>query len=193
LLREFTTCSATGRRRTPRGCVFLFSLLPSSPENRGGTFLFSKELIADEFPMEEAGWGRRRCYLLLSACSLLCYALTMTNKIHFARMLRARSTDAERALWGRVRARQLAGVKFRRQFPIGPYIVDFISFDVRIAIELDGGQHAASPQQEHDAKRDRWLEEEGFVVLRFWNTDVLMNIEGVLSTILDKVQQRRSC
>ena len=62
-----------------------------------------------------------------------------------------------------------------------------------MVIELDGGQHAVAPQQEHDAKRDQWLEEEGFLVLRFWNTDVLMNIKGVLATILDKVQQRRSC
>ena len=115
----------------------------------------------------------------------------MTNKIHFARLLRSRSTDAERALWRRLRARQIAGVKFRRQFPIGPYIVDFISFDVRIVIELDGGQHAADPQQEHDAKRDDWLKEEGFVVLRFWNTDVLMNVEGVLSAILNTIRKRR--
>ena len=62
-----------------------------------------------------------------------------------------------------------------------------------MVIELDGGQHAATPQQEKDVERDQWLVEQGFSVLRFWNTDVLLNMDGVLSTVLDKVQQRRSC
>ena len=107
-------------------------------------------------------------------------------------MLRARSTDAERALWKRLRARQISGVKFRRQMPIGPYIVDFASLDTRIVVELDGGQHAISPQQEHDETRGDWLEEQGFTILRFWNTDVLNNMDGVLSSILDAIQQRSS-
>ena len=116
----------------------------------------------------------------------------MTDKVSFARMLRARSTDAELALWRRLRARQISGVKFRRQTPIGQYIVDFVSFDVRIIIELDGGQHATFPQHQRDATRDRWLEEQGFLILRFWNTDVLLNIDGVLSVILEAVNQRSS-
>ncbi len=91
-----------------------------------------------------------------------------------------------------VRARQISGAKFRRQSPIGPYIVDFVSFDVRIVIELDGGQHATSPQRQRDISRDQWLEGQGFLILRFWNTDVLLNINGVLSRILDAVDQRRS-
>ena len=116
----------------------------------------------------------------------------MADRIRFAKMLRNRSTDAERALWRRLRARQISGVKFRRQAPIGNYIVDFISYDARIVIELDGGQHAASPQYERDVERDRWLEEQGFLVLRFWNSDVLLNMAGVLSRVLEAIDQRRS-
>ena len=118
--------------------------------------------------------------------------LIMINKIHFARMLRARSTDAERKLWRRLRGQQILGVKFRRQAPIGPHIVDFASFSLRIIIELDGGQHATFPQHQHDVARDRWLEEQGFLILRFWNTDVLLNMDGVLSRILDAIHQRGS-
>ena len=114
----------------------------------------------------------------------------MTDKVTFSRMLRVRSTDAEIALWRRLRARQISGAKFRRQAPIGPYIVDFVSFGVRIVVELDGGQHATFPQHQRDATRGRWLEEQGFLILRFWNTDVLMNIDGVLSVVLDAVDRR---
>ena len=114
----------------------------------------------------------------------------MTDRFRFARMLRNRSTDAERALWRRLRTRQISGVKFRRQAPIGSFIVDFISYDARIVIELDGGQHATSPQYQRDVERDRWLEEQGFLVLRFWNSDVLLNMDGVLSRLLDVIQQR---
>ena len=114
----------------------------------------------------------------------------MIDQTSFSRMLRARSTDAERKLWRRLRGHQILGVKFRRQAPIGPHIVDFVSFDVRIIIELDGGQHATFPQNQRDATRDRWLEEQGFLVLRFWNTDVLLNMDGVLSVILDTIHQR---
>ena len=117
---------------------------------------------------------------------------TKMNAIQFSRLLRSRSTDAERALWRGIRSRQLAGVKFRRQFPIGPYIVDFISFDVRLIIELDGGQHAEDKERKNDAKRDQWLEQQKFEVLRFWNTDVLTNTEGVLSRILDTINEQRS-
>ena len=119
-------------------------------------------------------------------------SFTMMNKIHFARMLRARSTDAERKLWRRLRGQQILGVKFRRQAPIGPHIVDFVSFSLRIVIELDGGQHAAFPQNQHDAARDRWLEEQGFLILRFWNTDVLLSMDGVLARIIDAIHKRSS-
>jgi len=91
-----------------------------------------------------------------------------------AKQLRRDSTDAEKTLWRLLRARQLNGVKFRRQHPIGPYIVDFVCLEQHLVIELDGGQHALD-----SPARTRFLESEGYRVLRFWNNEVLANPEGV--------------
>ena len=88
-----------------------------------------------------------------------------------ARELRKNPTEAERALWKHLRMRQFIGCKFRRQQAIGPYIVDFVSFERRVIIELDGGQH--SQQVAYDAERTAWLEAQGYRVLRFWNNQVL--------------------
>jgi len=100
----------------------------------------------------------------------------------FARRMRAQPTDAERALWRRLRQDvALAGSHFRRQALIGPFIVDFVSRKERLVIELDGGQHDL--QQAADAQRTRRIEASGYRVLRFWNNDVLRNIEGVLEKI----------
>ena len=98
-----------------------------------------------------------------------------------ARALRKLQTDAETILWSRLRNRQMAGHKFRRQVPLLGYVADFASLDAKVVIELDGGQHAE--QTEADEKRTRALEAIGFLVLRFWNADVLTNLEGVLETI----------
>jgi len=95
-----------------------------------------------------------------------------------AKKLRKSLTEAERLLWSYLRNRQL-GVKFRRQEPIGRYIVDFVCFEKRLVVEVDGGQHGGS----YDDERDRWLNMQGFRVLRFWNNEVLKNIEGVLEVI----------
>jgi very-short-patch-repair endonuclease len=84
-------------------------------------------------------------------------------------------------LWHRLRAKQLAGIKFRRQEPIGRFIVDLVSFEKRVVIELDGGQHARSTLK--DLERDAILEQRGFTVLRFWNDEGLENLEGVLDAI----------
>lgn len=100
----------------------------------------------------------------------------------YAKRLRSNSTDAERLLWSRLRANRLAGFKFRRQVPIGPYIVDFACFEAKLIVELDGGQPAEAVEQ--DARRDGWLGEQGFSVLRFWNNEVLGNLDGVLMRIL---------
>jgi very-short-patch-repair endonuclease len=94
-----------------------------------------------------------------------------------ARALRSNPTEAEKRLWQRLRYEQVDGFKFRRQAPIGGYIVDFVCFHARLVIELDGGQHA--DQIERDSERTGWLENEGFSVLRFWNNEVFDNIEGV--------------
>jgi len=88
-------------------------------------------------------------------------------------------TDAERLLWSHIRAKQL-GVKFRRQQPVGRYIVDFICFEHKLIIELDGGQHFRSKKDVH---RDNYLRECGFRILRFWNNEVLQNLRGVLEEI----------
>jgi very-short-patch-repair endonuclease len=96
-----------------------------------------------------------------------------------AKALRKHSTDAEKLLWRYLRAKQLGGVKFRRQQPIGKYIVDFVCFSHKLVIELDGGQHAQLHERRKDRYRDAWLKDQGFKVLRFWNSDVLGNIEGV--------------
>lgn len=98
-----------------------------------------------------------------------------------AQELRNNSTEAERRLWQHLRNRQVEGVKFRRQQPIEGYIVDFVSFNQRIIIELDGGQHAEALPQ--DRQRDACLTMNGFTVLRFWNNDIFMNLEGVLEVI----------
>ncbi|CAB5128037.1 hypothetical protein D3OALGA1CA_3040 [Olavius algarvensis associated proteobacterium Delta 3] len=107
------------------------------------------------------------------------------SKVRIAKKLRKHQTEAEQRLWRHLRNKQLGGFKFRRQQPIGPYIVDFVSFDGNLVIEVDGGQHAAN--KENDLKRDQWLQSEGYGVLRFWNTDVIRNIEGVIAIIRKKL------
>jgi len=110
----------------------------------------------------------------------------MTEIREHARQLRKNPTDAERALWGKLRLWQLDGIKFRRQQPLGPYIVDFVCLEKRLVVEVDGGQHAEDAN--YDSDRDAWLREQGFVILRFWNNDVLKNIEGVMTVIVEKLQ-----
>ena len=103
-----------------------------------------------------------------------------------ARDLRRASTDAEKRLWSRLRARQL-GPKFLRQFPIGPHVADFACRSLKLVIEVDGGQHGPDV----DASRTLTIEQFGFQVIRFWNRDVLTNIDGVLSAILLKIERHR--
>jgi very-short-patch-repair endonuclease len=98
-----------------------------------------------------------------------------------SRRLRQNATRVETILWNQLRSKQIEGLKFRRQQPIGGYIVDFVSFEKRLVVELDGGQHAVSRGK--DRERDRLLTEAGYKVLRFWNNDVLQNLPGVLETI----------
>lgn len=98
-----------------------------------------------------------------------------------ARALRNNSTDAERLLWSHLRLRQLGGHKFRRQQPLRDYIVDFVCLEKRVVVEVDGGQH--SQQQSYDAKRDAWLKDQGFVVLRFWDHEVLTQVDDVKEAI----------
>lgn len=94
-------------------------------------------------------------------------------------------TDSEQRLWFLLRAHRFAGMKFKRQHPIGPYIVDFVSVRQKIVVEVDGGQHL---ENQLDVKRDAWLREHGFRVLRFWNSDVLKETEAVLQVILEAIE-----
>lgn len=94
-----------------------------------------------------------------------------------ARNLRREMTDAEKLLWHHLRMEQFGGYKFRRQHPLGNYIVDFVCLEVGLVLEVDGGQHAESA--DNDAIRTQWLEAKGLHVMRFWNNEVLNNIEGV--------------
>jgi very-short-patch-repair endonuclease len=103
----------------------------------------------------------------------------MSSLLQRARGLRKNSTDVDRLLWKHLRAKRVAPSKFKRQEPIGSYIVDSVSYESRLIIELDGGQHAC------DDKRTAWLESQGSVVRRFWNNDVTVNLEGVVQRILD--------
>ena len=98
----------------------------------------------------------------------------------FTKTLRQNMTDAEQLLWKHLRAHRMSDQKFRRQQPIGPYIVDFVHFGQRLIVEADGGQHVDS---KHDATRDAWLRRQGFTLLRFWNNDILHNTNAVLEAI----------
>ncbi len=104
----------------------------------------------------------------------------MTQKTIIARKLRNNLTEAEKYLWYMLRLNHL-GVKFRRQTPIGKYIVDFACLEKSLIIELDGGQHYDNKE---DKQRDVWLEKEGFRVLRFWNNEILKNRDEVVGKIL---------
>ncbi len=103
-----------------------------------------------------------------------------------ARALRKNPTDAERLLWRHLRMRQLGGHRFRRQHPLGSYIVAFFCHEKRLVVEVDGGQHATASAR--DQERDRWMSSRGYRVLRFWNNQVFSEIEGVKQVILDTLE-----
>jgi very-short-patch-repair endonuclease len=104
-----------------------------------------------------------------------------------ARVLRRDMTDAEKRIWRILRSRQMDGHRFRRQVPIGSYIADFVCHDARLIIELDGGQHSGSSQLEAD--RSRFLQDQGYRILRFWNNEVLSNLEGVHTMIAEELRR----
>src|SRR5687767_3162787 len=97
------------------------------------------------------------------------------------KQLRTFMTDAEQKLWRALRSPGIGG-KFRRQVPLGPFVVDFVCFESKLIVEVDGGQHA---ENRRDIKRDRYFLDQGYRVLRFWNTDVLKNLDGVLARIAE--------
>lgn len=103
------------------------------------------------------------------------------NHLERARRLRANQTEAEQRLWYHLRAHRFMGLKFKRQKPIGPYIVDFVCLEHGLVIEVDGGQHAS--RCAYDKTRDAWLREHGYHVMRFWNHEVMQQLDAVLERI----------
>ncbi|HCE67992.1 MAG: hypothetical protein A2X82_16990 [Geobacteraceae bacterium GWC2_55_20] len=103
--------------------------------------------------------------------------------LQFARQMRKDQTDAEQFLWRLLRNRNFCGCKFRRQVPIGGYIIDFLCDEANLAIELDGGGHADLDQKSYDEERSKVLAGAGIRVIRFWNNDVLNNTDNVLEKI----------
>ena len=131
--------------------------------------------------------GMNRALSLWERAGVRAMSKGLTNT---ARMLRKNQTDAERALWQRLRNRQLLGVKFRRQVPIKGYVADFAALEIKLIIELDGSQHIEN--KEADEIRTGFLQREGYKVIRFWNNDVLLRIDYVLEFIFQAVSCRQS-
>ena len=135
------------------------NVVKSSMKNRSGAYRKTRETL----PLE--GGGKR---------------VGVKDLPGVARRLRKHSTDTEGHLWRHLRDKQIEGFKFRRQQPVGTYVVDFVNLEKKVIIELDGGQHALHPG---DRIRDEWLRAEGYKVLRFWDNQVFSDLEGVLETI----------
>jgi very-short-patch-repair endonuclease len=174
---EFSPPQSVGRGPSPR----------PSPRKRGegaGGALWTSNFYDFAWAPSLAGSGLPR-----SAREGYCFMrgaeVAKTNK---ARRLRRNATIAEQRLWYRLRSRSLHGMKFVRQEPIGPYIVDFVCRERRLIIEVDGGQHVES---ERDLVRDQWLRGQRYSVLRFWNNDVIQNTEGVLGAIANALRLHR--
>ena len=104
----------------------------------------------------------------------------MDKKYILARELRKNMTPQERKLWNKIRNKQFYNLSFRRQYPIGEYIVDFICREIKLIIEIDGGQHNFQNNIEYDERRTKFLNSLGYNVVRFWNNDIDKNIEGVI-------------
>jgi very-short-patch-repair endonuclease len=141
-------------------------------------------------PRERVPSEARRVRAILPVINisrLCCHHASFLSMPRIAHELRQNATDAERRLWATLRDRRLQGHKFRRQHPIGRFIVDFACTKRRLVIEADGGQHNESTA---DVRRTAWLESQGWRVIRFWNNDILANTEGVLCAILEALQDR---
>lgn len=102
-----------------------------------------------------------------------------------ARALRKSATPAERALWRHLRQKGVHRWKFRRQHPLGPYYADFVCLEKKLVVEVDGGHHGDGAQAAHDAVRDKWLRDEGFAVIRFWNADILRDPAAIAWQIVE--------
>jgi len=156
LVRSFWLCKKANRKRALR-----YRVVPPSPPGRGA-----------------GGEGSRTEPVPRKTKPPL-----DPDLLAFARQLRKEQPDAEKLLWRVLRNRQLAGFKFRRQHPVGPYVLDFYCHEARLAVELDGGQHNAPEGRAHDVKRTQFLQKHGIRVVRFWNHEVLQETDAVLEAI----------
>ncbi|VVP75364.1 endonuclease domain-containing protein [Pseudomonas fluorescens] len=116
---------------------------------------------------------------------------TRPNLAQFARQLRVNQTDCEQLLWQKLRSRQIANLKFRRQFPCPPYVLDFYCAELKLAIELDGGQHFETAGLIHDQRRTRYLNQKGIEVVRFSNLEVAQQMDDVLEQIIRIAANRK--
>jgi very-short-patch-repair endonuclease len=116
---------------------------------------------------------------------------TRPNLAQFARQLRVNQTDCEQLLWQKLRSRQIANLKFRRQFPCPPYVLDFYCAELKLAIELDGGQHFETQELIHDQRRTHYLNQKGIEVARFSNLEVIQQMDDVLEQIIRIAANRK--
>ena len=148
----------------------------------------TKVICQGSSPPPERGRSARQRRVGVKSASRFNWTFAKTVR---ARKLRSDHTEVEMRLWQKLRNRQL-GVDFRRQHPVGNFILDFYAPTLRLVIELDGGQHAEQTIGLRDERRTRWLTERGATVLRFWNSDVIQNLPGVLEVIMEKVAELRT-
>lgn len=111
------------------------------------------------------------------------------RSLNNAKTLRSKQTEAESILWANLRNRSLAGIKFRRQVPIGEYITDFLAMDKKLIVEIDGSQHLEMPNVQYDFKRTKYLQAKGYTVIRVYNNDIFNNLNTVLEFIYEKYTQ----
>ncbi len=114
----------------------------------------------------------------------------MNESHNRARELRQRQTETERLLWSKLRSRRFDGYKFRRQVPLGSYVVDFVCFERRLIVELDGGQHGEGDVKQYDARRTAWLERHGYRVFRVWNHEVWQDGDAVEEVLWQQLNER---
>ena len=130
---------------------------------------------------------RRDCLLRRDSARYKQMAYEPTLPRDTARRLRANATEAEQKLWSQLRKRQLYGFQFRRQLSIGPFFVDFVCLEAKLLIEVDGSQHA--DEREQDESRSAFLRSNGYRVLRFWNSDVMSDVDSVVQRIAEVLRQ----